>query len=190
MDFQAARWLIGHEVPEQAGNDHPSIFPTGTFETADGLVNIAATRNQQFKDFVTALGLPELADDQRFASPRGRSQNKEALRELCAPRLRSRTTAQWVKAMSEAGVPCGPIYRVDQVFDDPQVKHLGIASTVNSEAFGLLQVVRSPFALTRTPVTLRLAAPRTGEHSRGVLTDLGLTDEEISSLVAGGITAE
>lgn len=189
MDFQAARWLISKEVPGQAGNDHPTIFPTGTFETADGIVNIAASRNEQYRNFVITLGLPELADDPRFASTRSRGQNRDALRALVVPAFKKKGTAEWVEALNAAGVPCGPIYDVEQVFADPQVRHLGLAGDVHSPAFGPLKVVRSPFGLSRTPPTLRTAAPASGEHSSEVLREAGFSADEIASLVSSGVTS-
>ena len=125
MDFQAARWTVDREVPGQAGNDHPTIVPMGCFPTADGHVNIGAAGGHLLRAFATAIGLPRLPDDDRFDSPEKRSANRTELNAIITERTLTRPTADWVAALNAAGVPCGPVYRLDEVFGDPQVQHLG-----------------------------------------------------------------
>jgi crotonobetainyl-CoA:carnitine CoA-transferase CaiB-like acyl-CoA transferase len=109
------------------------------------------------------------------------------LREICQARLRERPTAEWVTLMNDAGVPCGPVLKVDEVFADPQVKHLGMAADVVSPHLGPMQLVRTPFDMSRTPPSVRTAAPAPGEHTRDVLTALGLSVAEIEELAAEGV---
>ncbi len=187
LDFQAARWLIGKEVPGQAGNDHPTVFPTGVFDTSDGQINIAATSDRMFRDFTAAIGLPALADDGRFKDPRARGRNREPLRELCQAKLVERTSSEWIEELNSVGVPCGPILTIDKAFEDPQVSYLHMAQEIESRHFGKLSLVRSPIGLSRTPPEVREAAPRPGEHTAEVLREQGLDAAEIASLAAKGV---
>jgi formyl-CoA transferase len=183
MDFQASRWLIAGEVAGQAGNDHPTGFPTGVFETADGLVNLSAVSDQNFRDFLGQIGLPELSEDERFLSAKLRLANKDALREACEPALRKLPSEVVIDRLNSVGVPCGPILSVDQVFQHPQVEHLQVAQRVVSNRFGDLSLVRSPFSFSRTPSAVHSASPASGEHTTEILKENGWSDEEISKLI-------
>ena len=186
LDFQAARWLIAGEVPQQAGNDHPTGFPTGVFPTSDGFVNVGTAGERTVRDFLKVLGLEEIGDDPRFATGKARGQNRAAMRELIEPKTRQMTTNELVERMAEAGVPCGPIYTIDQVFADPQVQHLRMAQPVPSEVHGELTLVRAPVRLSRTSTSLRSGAPSPGAHTREVLAEFGLSKDEIDQLEAQG----
>jgi formyl-CoA transferase len=186
LDFQAARWLIDGEVAGQAGNDHPTVFPTGVFPTSDGMINIAATGERAFNNFSIVIGLPDLAADERFANPRARSRNREPLREICEEQTRRFTSEELVEKLNEAGVPSGPILSIDQVFANSQVQHLGMAAPVHSER-GELTLVRPGFQLSRTPAQVRSAAPQSGEHTREVLAELGIEASEIEALAIAGV---
>jgi crotonobetainyl-CoA:carnitine CoA-transferase CaiB-like acyl-CoA transferase len=189
LDFQATRWLIGGEVPPQAGNDHPTSFPMGVFPTSDGLINLAASGDRMWRDFLRVIGAEELAEDERFNTPRQRGRHRPELRAMVEDKLRQRTSAEWIEKLNDVGVPCGPILSIDQVFVDPQVEHLQLAQPVQSEQYGELQLVRSPVRLSRTSTSLRQAAPAPGAHTREVLDELGYSPDEIDSLVeAGAIT--
>jgi len=189
LDFQATRWLIAKEVPPQAGNDHPTLFPMGVFETADGPINIAASGGRMWNDFLKVIGRSDLAEDERFRDPQTRRRHREELMEACNEALRRRPAAEWIEALNAAGVPCGPILSIDAVFADQQVRHLGMAQTVESPHFGALAIVRSPMNLTRTPPSLRRAAPQPGEHTAEVLRELGFDDGEIERLLARGVVS-
>ena len=125
LDFQAARWLIGHEVPGQAGNDHPTSIPTGVFATSDGHINIAASGDDIYRRFCIAMEAPQLAADPDFATGAARSKNRHRLNEAIGGVTRARSSADWIERLNAAGVPCGPIYQMNEVFADPQVQHLG-----------------------------------------------------------------
>src|SRR5271163_3380511 len=132
LDFQAARWLLAGEVPEQAGNNHPTAIPTGVFATADGHINIAGSGPELFTRLCKALGAEQLAADPAYSSGRARLTNRDQLNAAIDAITRTRSSAEWIEILNHAGVPCGPINRIDQVFADPQVRHLGIARAIES----------------------------------------------------------
>ena len=189
LDFQATRWLIANEVPQQVGNDHPTSYPTGDFKAADGIVNIAASGDKVFRDLLDAIGASALADDDRFTSVRNRVRHRDELHELLEDNLAAFTVRELIETLNAAGVPCGPILTIDQVFADPQVEHLAMAQTVESETHGALTLVRSPTNLSRTMTSMRLAAPSPGAHTAEILAEIGYSYEEIASLVSTGVVA-
>jgi crotonobetainyl-CoA:carnitine CoA-transferase CaiB-like acyl-CoA transferase len=182
LDFQAARWLIGKEVPPQAGNDHPTGIPTGVFPTKDGHMNIAASNQHMFKRLCAALGAPEIFDNPDFATGKLRSKNRKAVNAAIGAVTRTKTSAEWIELLNKQSVPCGPIYKMDEMFADPQVKHLGMAADVRSAKLGPQQVLRHAVTMTRTPAKIAAATPERGEHSDEVLREVGYSDKEIAAL--------
>jgi len=179
LDFQAARWLMAGDIPKQAGNDHPTSIPTGVFTTSDGAMNIAATGQAIYSRFVKVMGHPEWLEDERFATSSARSKNRHALNALIDEATRTNTTAYWVETMNEAGVPCGPINNMQQVFEDVQVQHLGIA-----QALGETTYLGQPFTLSRTASAITSHPPAIGEHSAAILAEAGYSAEQIADFQA------
>jgi formyl-CoA transferase len=179
LDFQAARWLMAGDIPKQAGNDHPTSIPTGVFTTADGAMNIAAAGQAIYARFVKVMGRPEWLEDERFATSSARSKNRHALNALIDEATRTNTTAHWVETMNEAGVPCGPINNMQQVFEDAQVQHLGIA-----QALGETRYLGQPFTLSRTASAITSHPPAIGEHSAAILAEAGYSAEQIADFQA------
>ena len=182
MDFQAARYLTEGQVPKQAGNNHPTSIPTGVFKTSDGYLNIAVTGTVIWERFCNSVGHREWIADERFKASKARLQNRDALNAEIEKVTLAKTTAEWVDIFNKAGVPCGPIYSVDQVFADPQVKHLGIAQQSARSDGSRLGLVGQPFALSRTGTSVAARPPNLGEHTDEVLKEFGFADSEIAEL--------
>ncbi len=187
LDFQAARWLVANEIPEQAGNNHPTAIPTGVFKTSDGHINIAAS-GKLFERLCAVIEAPKLMKNADYASSKLRSKNRDALHAAIGAKIAARTSAEWIDALNEAGVPCGPIYRMNEVFADPQVRHLGIAQSVEHYALGRIELVGPGVTLSRTPSHIRTAAPDRGAQTDEVLRDFGYSDVEIAQLRERGAT--
>jgi crotonobetainyl-CoA:carnitine CoA-transferase CaiB-like acyl-CoA transferase len=187
LDFQAARWLLSGEVPEQAGNNHPTAIPTGVFATADGHINIAASGGGLFPRFCKAIGAEHLLTDPSFATGRARLSNRDQLNAALEAITRTRTSAEWIDVLNKAGVPCGPIYRIDQVFGDPQVQSIGIARSIDHPQRGRQTLVGQAVELSRTPWSLRMPAPEKGDHTAAVLNELGYDSTAIAGLRARGV---
>jgi formyl-CoA transferase len=186
LDFQATRWLIDGEVPPQAGNDHPTAFPMGVFPVKDGTINIAASGDRMFGDFLKVIGAEELMKDERFRTRKSRGAHRPQLRALVEEKTRTWESEALIEALNAVGVPCGPILTIDQVFANPQVQHLGLAQTVESERLGKLTLVRSPVRLSRTSTALTRAAPVPGGETDEVLKEYGYTPDQIAELKASG----
>jgi crotonobetainyl-CoA:carnitine CoA-transferase CaiB-like acyl-CoA transferase len=190
LDFQAARWLVAGEVANQAGNDHPTAIPLGVFPTADKPVNIAASTPRQWLTFVQRVDHPEWLDEPAWKTAEGRSADRARLNATIAEVTKTRPSAWWVATLEEAGIPCGPINNIQEVFDDPQVQHLGMAMPIHSRARGDVRIVASPLNLEGVETGVYRDAPRHGEHNDEVLAEAGLTPEEIQALKDQGVLGE
>jgi len=186
LDFQAARWLVEKEVPPQAGNRHPTGIPTDVFKTSDGFINIAAS-GDLYPRLCDAIGMPELITHPDYCDFRVRSKNRDALHKVIGERIATRTSTEWIDVLNKAGVACGPIYTIDQMFADPQVKLLGMAQPVEHYKLGRIELVGQGVKLTRTPAKLRSAAPDRGQHTREILQELGYDAATIDDLHKRGI---
>ena len=184
LDFQAARYLMTGDVPKQAGNDHPVSMPTSAYKTKDGYVNVAASGDAIWKRFAKAVDKEEWIEREEFKEDTGRSKNRKLLGEEIERVLAGRTSAEWIEMLNEAGVPSGAINSMEQVFNDPQVKHIGAAATVKHPQLGDIRIINQAVTLTRTPASMARATPELGEHTDEVLADLGYTAEQIDALRA------
>jgi formyl-CoA transferase len=182
LDFQAARYLVQGEVPGQAGNNHPTSIPTGVFKTKDGHINIASAGQTIWKRFCQAVGGQAMFDNPDYATGASRSKHRDRLNAEIESYLVGRTSADWVEILNKAGVPSGPIYRVDEMFADPQVKHLGIAQSVTKKDKSKMRLVGQGVMLSRTPSRLKVRPPELGEHTDAVLKEFGFSAREIKKL--------
>jgi crotonobetainyl-CoA:carnitine CoA-transferase CaiB-like acyl-CoA transferase len=182
LDFQASRWTVAKEVPKQAGNDHPTSIPTGVFKTTDGHINIATTGGAIWERFCRALGADALLQKPEYANGKSRSQNRKVLNEEIGAYTAKKSSAEWIDIFNKAGVPCGPIYSVDQVFADEQVKHLGIAQDVTKKDGSKMTLVGQPVVLSRTRSSMAAPPPELGQHTDEVLAEFGFAANEIAEL--------
>jgi formyl-CoA transferase len=187
MDFQAARWLVEGQVAQQQGNNHPTAVPMGLFPTADGVINLAPSGQAMFETFCRVGNAEHLIDDERFSFANRQRHRAEMNAEVEAV-LRTRTTAEWIAALNAAGVPCGPVYGVDEVFADPQVEHLRMARPVTHPRLGEINLVGQPVELAGVDGGPRTAAPDVGQHTAEVLAALGYDAAAIADLAARGVT--
>ena len=187
LDFQAARYLMNGEVPPQVGNDHPTSMPTSAYKTADSYINVGASGDGMWARLCKALGREDLLSRAEFTGAPNRAANRVQLNAELNAAFSSRTSGEWIDALNRAGVPCGPIYSIDQVFADPQVRHLGIAAPVNHPTLGRIRLVNQAVTLSRTPATMATATPELGEHTDEVLAEIGFGEADIAGLRERGV---
>ena len=186
LDFQAERWLLEKDVPRQAGNNHPTGIPTGVFQTQDGHINIAATGEAIYKRFCAVMRREDWLTDERYNTPANRSANRAALNAEIDAITARKTSAEWIAAFNQAGVPAGHIYTIDEVFDDPQVKHLRMAAPVRHPELGAIELVAQPVKMSDAPFNVRSATPAHGEHTDEILAEAGYSTREITALRDAG----
>ena len=182
MDFQTARWTIEGEIPGQAGNFHPTSIPTGVYRTKDGHINIAVFGTKIWERFCHALGAPEWVTDERSKSKANRSVHRDWLNAEIEKRLAHETSDHWIERLNREGVACGRINDVKQVFEEPQVQHLGMLKTVVSGRLGEQKIVGQPVTMSRTPSTIARATPLRGEHTEEILREIGYTAEDLERM--------
>ena len=185
-DFQAARWTLAKDVPGQAGNNHPTSIPTGVFKTKDGYINIAASGGHIYKRFCESIKAPELMTDERFSTDKARAKNRDVLNAEIEKRVATYGSAELVEMLNKAGVPAGPIYKMDEMFADPQVKHLKMAHPVHSPKLGDIELIGQAINMSRTPFEMRSATPEQGEHTEAVLKEAGYDAAAIASFKQRG----
>jgi crotonobetainyl-CoA:carnitine CoA-transferase CaiB-like acyl-CoA transferase len=182
LDFQAARYLMKSEVPPQMGNDHPTSMPTSAYQTADGYINVACSGDGMWKRLCNVLGRKDLLAMPEFKDNEARSVNRQRLNAALNEVFSTKKSRQWVETLNEAGVPCGPIYKMDEVFADPQVQHIGAAAEVSHPRLGRSRLVAQAAKLSRTPASIAAATPEIGQHTEEILQELKYGKDEIENL--------
>lgn len=186
MDFQAARYLVDGEVPGQAGNDHPTVTPMGVVATADGHINLGVGGDGQWRALCDAIERPDLRDRPDYAEMDQRTHHRDAIWAELRPIFATRTTAEWIEILDRHAVPAGPIYKMDEVFADPQVAHLGMAKLVHDPERGDVRLVGLPIDMSRTPPAVVTSVPEPGAHVDEILGELGFDADQIDDLRTKG----
>lgn len=179
MDFQIARYLNEGDVPTQAGNNHPTATPMGLFSAADGQFNMGVSGEGMWQSFCHVMQRPQWSEDPDYATVTLRRKNRERLNAEIQDIFLTETVDHWVTALNDAGIPAGPLYKVPELFDDPQVKHLNVETTAPVANGQRRHFVTQPVTLKRTPARVDKGAPGLGENSDEVLREAGYTTEEI-----------
>jgi crotonobetainyl-CoA:carnitine CoA-transferase CaiB-like acyl-CoA transferase len=187
LDFQAARYTMSGDVPAQVGNDHPTSMPTSAYTTADGHMNVAATGTKMWQRVCESIGRMDMFEHPDFKTAEARAQNRTALNKELNAGFKQKKSSEWVEILNKGGVPCGPIYKMDEVFADPQVKHVGAAAEVTHKKLGKLRLINQPVKLSRTPAKLVSATPERGEHTEEVLIEIGFSPEDVKGFKSKGI---
>ena len=187
LDFQAARFLMEGEVPPQVGNDHPTSMPTSAYRTKDGHINVAASGEGMWTSLCKVIAREDMLADPDFKGGKQRAKNRAKLNAAIEAALVKKTSAEWIEILNQAGIPCGPIYKVDQVFADPQVRHLGVATPVEHAKLGRKEILANAATLSRTPAKVVAPTPEIGEHTDEILRELEYSPQEIDKLRKGGV---
>ena len=187
LDFQAARWLIDKEVPAQAGNNHPTVIPTGVFRTLDGHINIAGGGQIIWRRLCDALELSALITDSKYESPDARSNNRDKLNKLIEDQTVMKTSKYWVEHLNANSVPCGEINSIDQVFENPQIKHLEMVQELKPSNQNKVSLLGQPVIMSRSSSEIKLRSPESGEHNKQILEEIGYSKEEITDFYKSNI---
>jgi crotonobetainyl-CoA:carnitine CoA-transferase CaiB-like acyl-CoA transferase len=186
LTYQAGIYFATGTTPARMGNRHPTIVPYETFEASDGEFVIAVGNDDQWRRFCSVIGAETLANDERFATNRGRVSHYELLRPLLGDRLRTRTRNEWVTDLRAAGVPCGSVRAVAEVLTDPHLEARGMIQDLEHAAAGAIRVLGVPIKLSDTAGSVRQPPPVLGQHTDSILGELGMSSEEIASLRKDG----
>jgi CoA:oxalate CoA-transferase len=187
MAYFSAAWFATGELPERTGNDHPVVYPYGLFHAADGDVAIAPSTPAIVERLLRELGLSDLLDDPEFATNERRLANRERLRAIVNARIGEATVAEWIARLNLAGVPCGRVMNLADVFADPQVLAQEMVLEAEHPGHGRVRMTGFPVKLDATPARLRRAAPELGEHTEQVLADAGYGPDQIAALREAGV---
>jgi crotonobetainyl-CoA:carnitine CoA-transferase CaiB-like acyl-CoA transferase len=187
LGFQAAKFFGTNEAPLQQGNDHATVAPYGSFRTKDGYINIAAGTQEMWEKLCHMLEIKDLIDDPKFKTIPDRVKNKETLRPIIENKLEARSSEEWIELINKEGVACGPIYTIDQVFENKQVLHQEMLLEVDHPTAGKIGMIGFPAKLSRTPCRIDLPPPCFAQHTNEILKELNYSEEELTELKQDGI---
>nr|WP_297456478.1 CoA transferase [uncultured Halomonas sp.] len=187
MGYLAAEYFATGHVPQRTGNDHPMLYPYGLFKASDGEVAIAPSNDIMVERFLKALDMLHLLDDERFASNPQRMANREALREILTQVTERRSVQEWIEHLNRAGVPCGRVFTLRETFDDPQVQAQQMQLELDQGEYGKVPTTGFPVKMSGAPAAIHRNVPRLGEHTRELLAELGIAEDEENVLRERGI---
>ncbi len=187
LAFLAANHFATGDDPPRTGNDHAIVAPYGMFRTADGEVALAPSQEQSYQRLLDAIGAPELRDDPRFRNNNSRVANRAAMNAAIEARLCADTTEYWIERLNAAGVPCGRVMGLKEVFADPQVIDQEMVLSQDHPGHGTVRMLGFPIKFTQAPCQLRRPAPEIGGDSDAVLRELGYSADEIAAMREAGV---
>ncbi|KKM04485.1 hypothetical protein LCGC14_1763750 [marine sediment metagenome] len=179
LTYQAGAYFASGEIPQPVGSGHPLIVPYQAFKAKDVYFNIAAGNDKLWKILCKAIGLEKAIDDPKFATNAKRVENREEIVKVISDIIITKNGEEWLKILTDAGVPCGPIYTIDKVFTDPQVLHRQMLKKLDHPKGGKVMVTGVPIKLSDTPGEVETAPPILGQHTQEILTELGFSDQDI-----------
>jgi formyl-CoA transferase/CoA:oxalate CoA-transferase len=188
LTYQAGIYFATGTAPKRLGNRHPTIVPYETLEADDGELVVAVGNDSLWRSFCTLVELEELTTDPRFVTNKDRVEHRDALRPILVERFRTRTVGHWIAALTAAGIPCGAVRDLDQVFSDPQVLERAMVVALNHPVAGAIRALGVPVKMNDTPGSVRTPPPTLGQHTEQVLTqDLGYERSAIEQLRKDGV---
>ena len=190
LTYHALIYLSTGRSPKRAGTRHPSIVPYECFQAKDGFVNIAVTNQRQWENFCQVLGFPEIANDPRFESMKCRLANYAELRPMIERVVSKMTRTEVMKALSEVGIPAGPINTVGEILEDPQMHARQMVVELTHPEYGPLKTLGIPVKLSDTPGAVETAPPKFGEHNQSILRSLGFSEEQVKEFAERGVTSQ
>jgi crotonobetainyl-CoA:carnitine CoA-transferase CaiB-like acyl-CoA transferase len=182
----SAHYFSSGVVPKRVGNRNPNVTPAEAFQASDGFINVVILNPEQYEKLCRALGDEGLISEPRFATNEARVANHPDFKARIEAAMAKRTVNEWVERLVGVGIAAGPIYEFDQVFEDAQVRHMGMVRDVDQPGLGSVRMLGFPFAVGGSRPPVRRPAPRLGEHTREVLGELGISASEIGRLAALG----
>jgi crotonobetainyl-CoA:carnitine CoA-transferase CaiB-like acyl-CoA transferase len=185
LSYLSAEYLAWGKTPKRFGNDHPVLCPYGTFQAADGYINIAPSGEHMWERLAESLGLNDLTQDPRFKTNELRLQNRQELNRRVNEITANRTMGEWIEFLNKEGVPCGPINTIAQALEDPQIRHQKMVLEVEQPT-GTMRILGFPVKLSDTPAALQRPAPQLGEHTAEILATIGYSENEIQEIKKRG----